>query len=31
MIWTKDGKTVQSGDESGCQTTLDAKKCKLNM
>lgn len=31
MIWTKDGKSVQPGDGSSCQTTLDPKKCKLNM
>jgi hypothetical protein len=31
MIWTKDGKTVQPGDDSLCKTTLDARKCKLNM
>jgi hypothetical protein len=31
MIWTKDGKIVQSGDDSLCLTTQDARKCKLNM
>ncbi|CAF4189098.1 unnamed protein product [Rotaria sp. Silwood2] len=31
MVWTKDGKTVQSSDDSPCQTAIDSKKCKLNI
>jgi len=31
MIWSKDGRTVQPGDGSSPQTSIDAKKCKLNM
>ena len=31
MVWTKDGKTVQSEGDSACQTAIDAKKCTLNM
>jgi hypothetical protein len=31
MIWSKDGKVVQSGGDSLCQLTMDARKCKLNM
>ncbi len=31
MIWTKDGKTVQPEGDSQIKTSLDTKKCKLNM
>lgn len=31
MIWTKDGKTIQSGDDTPCKTSIDARRCKLNM
>jgi len=31
MTWTKDGRTVQPEGDSPCQTSIDARKCKLNM
>ncbi|CAF4156732.1 unnamed protein product, partial [Adineta steineri] len=31
MVWLKDGKPVQPGDGSSCQTSIDAKRCKLNI
>jgi hypothetical protein len=31
MSWLKDGKTVQPEGDSPCQTSMDARKCKLNM
>ena len=31
MIWSKDGKVIQSEDNSQCKTIIDPKKCKLTM
>ena len=31
MIWLKDGKPIQPGGESPCQTAMEGRKCKLNM
>jgi len=31
MIWSKDGEIVQPGEDLPCQTSMDARRCKLNM
>ncbi|CAF4536552.1 unnamed protein product [Rotaria sp. Silwood1] len=31
MHWSKDGKIIQPGGDTQCETSIDAKKCKLNI